>query len=73
MIGSAPWHFSWEELYPWAKKQLPFFALFLAMFLQQVQSGKSLQEALIWAQAWLLNITISFLMKLSQDKREIYP
>lgn len=56
-----------QEILTWVKKQIPFFALFLGMFLTQIQSGKSLDEALIWAKAWLLNITISILMKIAQN------
>lgn len=56
-----------QEILTWVKKQIPFFALFLGMFLTQIQSGKTLQESLIWAEAWLLNITISILMKIASQ------
>lgn len=56
-----------QEVFTWVKKQIPFFALFLGMFLTQIQSGKSLEESLIWAKAWLLNISISVLMRIAQN------
>ena len=73
MIGSAPWHFSWDELWIWLLKQRPFFAAYAVVFLTAIQQGKTVSEAVGILQLYTMNAVISFLMTVSKDTRGLYP
>ena len=70
MNGSAPWHFSWGELWVWLLKQRPFFAAYAVVFLTAIQQGKTFEEALVVLKLYALNVAVSFLMTIAQDTRK---
>ena len=69
-MGSPSWRMTVDEALVWLKKQAPFLAGYLVIFLGAIQQGKSLKEAATILYMYLLNVTISFLTTVSQDTRK---
>ena len=69
LMKSGRWQFNALDFQKWSKNTLIFLSPALLIFLLQIQAGKTLQEAFVALQVWLLGIVIDFLRKWSSSNR----